>query len=88
MSEQAPTQTKILSKELSPTTRYLLSALAGVLSALAGVVLVVAVYFTGGVVNDAVASHDSKPFAHPQAFKEFKDALRAEGDRIITELKQ
>ena len=63
MSEQAPTQTKILSKELSPTTRYLLTALAGVL-------LVVAGYFTNGVVNQAVADHDGKQFAHPAAFRE------------------
>lgn len=76
-----PAETKILSKELSATTRYLLSALA------VGVIVVVG-YFTNGVVNDAVADHDSKPFAHPEAFKEFKDALRLEGDRIIKELKQ
>lgn len=75
-----PAETKILSKELSATTRYLLSALA------VGVIVVVG-YFTNGVVNDAVADHNGESFAHPQAFKEFKDALREEADRIIKELK-
>lgn len=81
MSDQSPTETKILNKELSATTRYLLSALAGA-------ALLVAGYFTTGVVNEAIASHDSEQYAHPQAFSEFKDALREEADRIITELKQ